>query len=121
MHSKARSTFCYLVLLVLSLPIPLLYVYWTNDAIENLRPMIKAPDGHYFPMLMPVKFLLLRWLGQWSLFVPIIVLFLLMGSFWAESLRSASVLFRVALSMCAFATIYGLYSTLVFGIWAGFR
>jgi hypothetical protein len=116
MSNTGRAIVAYFVLLVLALPIPLLHVFWTNSTIETLRPVIKGSDGQYVSMLMPMPFLFLRWLGEWSLLIPLILLLLLIRSFWAESLRQASLLFWVAVSLCAFATLYGFYAALMFGV-----
>ena len=66
MRKKLPVICAYLVLLILSLPVPLLHQRLTDRAIESMRPVFKLDDGTLAPMLMPVHILLLRWLGQLS-------------------------------------------------------
>ena len=106
----------YLALLALALPVPLLHQYRTDRAIEAMRPVIQHTDGSYSSMLMPVHILGLRWLGQLSCTVPVVVLILFALSFWREEFTRFGTIFVLAVCQCAFTTSYALYATLLFGI-----
>ena len=103
--------FTYLFLLALSLAIPLLHERLTDKAIETMRPVMKMDDGTLSPMLMPVEFLLLRWLGQISWFVVCVVAGSFLLSFWFERFARFSTICIVAACQCAFTTLYAFYST----------
>ena len=117
MTKRLPVIFAYMVLLVLSLPVPLLHHYQTDRAIETMRPFIKMPDGHYAPMLMPVPVLALRWLGQLSYYVPFLILALLLLSFCWEALTELTTICSVAICQCAFTTLYALYATWLLGMY----
>lgn len=71
--------------------------------------------GGYHPMLLPVTFLILQWLGQLSSILPIGVLIGFGISFWREAFRRSSTLLSIAMAQCAFTTIYALYATWLLG------
>jgi hypothetical protein len=106
----------YLALLILALPVPLLHHYRTDRANENMRPSIRNADGSYSRMLMPVHILLLRWLGQLSWTVPVVVLVALALSFRREEFTRFTVICALAICQCALATLYASYATLLLGI-----
>ena len=111
MRKKLPVICAYLVLLILSLPVPLLHQRLTDRAIESMRPVFKLDDGTLAPMLMPVHILLLRWLGQLSWFVVGAVLLLFVLSLWREAFARFTTICVAAICQCAFTTLYALYAT----------
>jgi hypothetical protein len=110
----------YLVLLAMSLPIPILHQFFTDGVISTMRPMIRAEDGHWVTMLIPIHVLFLRCLGQLSRCIPIGVLALLIVSTrreirtrWA---RRSDTICATAIIQCLFTTFYALYSTWLLGL-----
>jgi hypothetical protein len=116
MRKRLPVIIAYLALLVLSLPVPLLHHYRTDRVIESLRPVMKLDDGSYSPMLMPVTTLFLRWLGQLSWWVPVIVFVFFVLSCWRERFTRFTTICALAICQCAFTTLYALYATFLFGV-----
>jgi hypothetical protein len=116
MRKRLPVIIAYLALLALSLPIPLLHHYQTDRVVESLRPVIKLDDGSYSPMLMPVTTLLLRWLGQLSWWVTVVVFVFFMLSFWREKFTRFTTICALAICQCAFTTLYALYATFLLGV-----
>jgi hypothetical protein len=115
MRKRLSVIFAYLALLTLSLGVPLLHYYQTDQAIEAMRPAMKMEDGNYSPMLMPDHILLLRWLGELSSFVPVSVFVAFALSFRREEFARPATLLWIAIFQSTFTTIYALYSILLLG------
>lgn len=98
MRKRFPVILAYLALLTLALPVPVLHHYRTERAIEARRPVIKHDDGSYSVMLMPAHILGLRWLGQLSWAVPVVVIVLFALSFWREEFTRFEVI--CALAIC---------------------
>jgi len=116
MRKRLPVTIAYVALLALSLPIPLLHLYQTNKVVESLRPVIKLDDGSYLPMLLPITTLFLRWLGELSWWVTVVVLVFFILSFWREKFTQFTTICALAICQCAFATFYALYATFFLGV-----
>src|SRR5438477_13123721 len=116
MRKRLPVIVAYLALLALSLPIPLLHHYRTDRVIESLRPVMKLDDGTYSPMLMPSTMLFLRWLGELSWWVPVVVFVFFALSFWRERFTRFTTICALAISKCAFTTLYAVYASFLFGV-----
>jgi len=116
MSRRLQIIIAYLALFTLALPVPLLHQFRTDRAIESMRPAIELADGTYSPMLMPAHILLLRWLGQLSFTVPVVVLVMFALSFWREVFARFTTISALAICQCAFSTLYAAYATLLLGV-----
>ena len=103
----------YLILLALSLPIPILNYYLVDEAVESTRSYFRDSDGTFHPYLLSSINLLLRWLGQWSLFVTIGVAVCFALSFDKGKCAQYKGVVKVALVQCFFTTVYGFYAALL--------
>ncbi len=88
MAASLKSSCAYMVLLLVSVAIPSLHFFLTDQAIEHTR----MGAG-----LLPAHTLLLRWLGELSCILPILIIVCLLMSFRREWFTRASTLPRVVL------------------------
>jgi hypothetical protein len=116
MRKRLPVIIAYVALLALSLPVPLLHHFQTDRVVESLRPVIKLNDGTYSPTLLPVTTLFLRWLGQLSWWVTVVVFMLFVLSFWRERFTRFTTICALAICQCAFTTFYALYATFFLGV-----
>ena len=65
-------------------------------------------------MLIPVTTLFLRWLGQWSWWIPMIIVVLFLASFREVRYARFNWICTLAICQCAFVTLYAVYATFVF-------
>ncbi len=103
----------YLMLLLISLPIPLIQ-RTTDKVIEGLRPVMKMSDGTYERTLMPVPFLTMRWIGHLSWIVLAVVLVFFAFSFFREIFSRFETICALSLCQAAFTTIYALFVVMAF-------
>jgi hypothetical protein len=100
MAASLKSSCAYMVLLLVSVAIPSLHFFLTDQAIEHTR----MGAG-----LLPAHTLLLRWLGELSCILPILIIVCLLMSFRREWFTRASTLFGVAALQLGFITVYAVY------------
>lgn len=111
MRKRLPVVLAYLMLFLLSLPIPLLHHYHTGQAIERARLQMKMDDGTFIPTMLPADVLFLRWFGELSQTLAIVLFILLVASFWWDELLQKKAMTIVAICQCAFTTLYAVYAT----------
>jgi hypothetical protein len=100
----------YGVLLMLSLPVPLLHHFQTGKFIESQRPYFTPDHGEPIAMLLPAQFLFYRYMGDFSEWIPPVILAMFLLSFQKKIFARRETLCAIAICQCAFATLYATYS-----------
>lgn len=111
MHKRLPVVLAYLLLFLLSLPVPLLHHYRTSQAIEGARLQLKMDDGAFIPSMLPADVLFLRWFGEFSQTLAIVLFISFAASFWWDELLQKKVIVVVAICQCAFTSMYAVYAT----------